>query len=155
MSTYFEYEIRLSGLDVDSRGICKASALLNHLQNAATLAAEDGGFSRETLIQRYGAFWMLARSWYRLSRPLKWEDRLTVRTWQILAFILAICSYNTTPLSTLTLARIALQKTSGICHLFYGITKRTGGQQLVAIATIISLQILFLMLIILVKRTQK
>ena len=24
---------------------------------------------------------MLARSWYRLSRPLKWEDRLTVRTW--------------------------------------------------------------------------
>ena len=81
MSTYFEYEIRLSGLDVDGRGICKASALLNHLQNAATLAAEDGGFSRETLIQRYGAFWMLARSWYRLSRPLKWEDRLTVRTW--------------------------------------------------------------------------
>ena len=81
MSTYFEDESRLSGLDVDGRGICKASALLNHLQNAATLAAEDGGFSRETLIQRYGAFWMLARSWYRLSRPLKWEDRLTVRTW--------------------------------------------------------------------------
>ncbi|WP_201757247.1 acyl-ACP thioesterase domain-containing protein [Colidextribacter sp. OB.20] len=81
MSMLFEYEIRLNGLDVDGRNQCKASALLNHLQNAATLAAEDGGFSRETLIQQYGAFWMLARSWYCLSRPLRYEDRLTIRTW--------------------------------------------------------------------------
>ena len=61
MSTFFEYEIRLNGLDVDNRGQCKASALLNHLQNAAALAAEDGGFSRDVLVERYGAFWMLAR----------------------------------------------------------------------------------------------
>ena len=81
MITFFEYDIRLNGLDVDGRGQCKASALLNHLQNAATLAAEDGGFSREMLVERYGAFWMLARSWYRLSRPLNYEDRLTIRTW--------------------------------------------------------------------------
>ena len=81
MSTFFEYETRLSGLDMDGRGHCKASALLNHLQNAATLAAEDGGFSREVLIERYGAFWMLARSWYRLARPLEFEDKLTIRTW--------------------------------------------------------------------------
>ena len=40
MSTFFEYDIRLNGLDVDGRGQCKASALLNHLQNAATLAAD-------------------------------------------------------------------------------------------------------------------
>ena len=57
MSTFFEYEIRLNGLDVDNRGQCKASALLNHLQNAAALAAEDGGFSRDVLVERYGAFW--------------------------------------------------------------------------------------------------
>lgn len=81
MSTFFEYDVRLSGLDVDGHGYCKASALLNHLQNAATLAAEKGGFSRETLIERYGAFWMLARSWWRLARPLKWEDQITIRTW--------------------------------------------------------------------------
>ena len=81
MSTFFEYDIRLSGLDVDGRGHCKASALLNHLQNAATLAAEDGGFTREILIERYGAFWMLARSWFRLARPLRYEDKLTIRTW--------------------------------------------------------------------------
>ena len=81
MSTFFEYEIRLNGLDVDNRGQCKASALLNHLQNAAALAAEDGGFSRDVLVERYGAFWMLARSWYRLARPLVYEDKLTIRTW--------------------------------------------------------------------------
>ena len=81
MSMFFEYDIRLNGLDVDDRNQCKASALLNHLQNAATLAAEEGGFSRDVLVERYGAFWMLARSWYRLARPLRYEDRLTVRTW--------------------------------------------------------------------------
>lgn len=81
MSTFFEYDVRLNGLDVDGRGQCKASALLNHLQNAATLASEEGGLSHETLVERYGVFWMLARSWYGLSRPLRYEDRLTVRTW--------------------------------------------------------------------------
>ncbi len=81
MSNFYEYDFRLNGLDVDGRNQCKASALLNRLQNAATLAAEDGGFSRETLVERYGAFWMLARSWYRLSRPLRYEDKLTIRTW--------------------------------------------------------------------------
>lgn len=78
---YYEHTVRLSGMDVDGRGVCKASALLNHLQNAATLAAEDGGFSREMLIERYGAFWMLARSWFALERPLKWEEPVTIRTW--------------------------------------------------------------------------
>ena len=81
MSVSFDYTIRLSGMDADGRGICKASALLNHLQVAAALAAEDGGFSREMLVERYGAFWMLARSWFHLNRPLRWEDEITIRTW--------------------------------------------------------------------------
>ena len=81
MSVFFEYDFRLNGLDVDGRGQCKASALLNHLQNSATLASEEAGLSHETLLERYGVFWMLARSWYRLSQPLRYEDRLTVRTW--------------------------------------------------------------------------
>ena len=81
MSTFYECDVRLSGLDVDGRGHCKASALLNHLQNTATLAAEDMGFSREVLLERYGAFWMLARIWYRLEEPVLWDDRLTVQTW--------------------------------------------------------------------------
>ena len=81
MSLFYEHHFRLNGLDIDGHGMCKASALLNHLQDAATLAAEAGGFHREMLMERYGAFWMLARSWYRLDRPLRFEDQLTVRTW--------------------------------------------------------------------------
>ena len=81
MSLFYEHAVQLTGLDVDGRGICKASALLNHLQIAATLAAEEGGFGRDVLIQRYGAFWMLARSWFRLDRPLRYEEPITIRTW--------------------------------------------------------------------------
>lgn len=81
MSLFYEHNVQLTGLDVDGRGICKASALLNYLQISATLAAEEGGFGREALIQRYGAFWMLARSWFRLTRPLRYEEPITVRTW--------------------------------------------------------------------------
>ncbi|MCI9555692.1 acyl-ACP thioesterase domain-containing protein [Oscillospiraceae bacterium 50-16] len=81
MSLFYEHTVRLTGLDVDGRGICKASALLNYLQIAATLAAEEGGFGRDVLIQRYGAFWMLARSWFRLGRPLGYEEPVTIRTW--------------------------------------------------------------------------
>ena len=81
MSQFYEHTIRLAGMDADGQGICKPSALLDHLQIAAGFAAEEGGFGRETLVEKYGAFWMLARSWFRLERPLRWEDRLTIRTW--------------------------------------------------------------------------
>ena len=69
MSQFYEHTIRLTGMDADGRGICKPSALLDHLQIAAGFAAEEGGFGRETLVEKYGAFWMLARSWFRLNAP--------------------------------------------------------------------------------------
>jgi acyl-ACP thioesterase len=31
--------------------------------------------------ERYHAFWVLTRSWFRLDRPLLWGEDLTVRTW--------------------------------------------------------------------------
>ena len=69
MSQFYEHTIRLAGMDADGRGICKPSALLDHLQIAAGFAAEEGGFGRETLVEKYGAFWMLARSWFRPKPP--------------------------------------------------------------------------------------
>ena len=56
MSQFYEQTIRLTGMDADGRGICKPSALLDHLQIAAGFAAEEGGFGRETLVEKYGAF---------------------------------------------------------------------------------------------------
>lgn len=81
MSLYYEHKVQLTGMDTDGRGICKASALLNHLQVAAGFAAETGGFGRDVLVEKYGAIWMLARSWFHLDRPLYWEDDITIRTW--------------------------------------------------------------------------
>lgn len=81
MSLFYEHKVKLTGMDADGRGICKASALLNHLQVAAGYAAQAGGFGREVLVESYGAIWMLARSWYRLDRPLRWEDDILIRTW--------------------------------------------------------------------------
>lgn len=77
----YRYVTAIDSRDVDGRGQCRASALLGHMQEAATQAAEHGGFGREVLMQRHNGFWMLTRMWYRLERPLKWGEELTVHTW--------------------------------------------------------------------------
>ena len=81
MSLWYEMTLPIDSRDVDGKGVCKASALLGHLQEAATQAAEHGGFSREVITREHGAFWMLTRVWYQLRRPLRWEEPLTIRTW--------------------------------------------------------------------------
>ena len=77
MSQFYEMTLPIDSRDVDGKGYCKAGPLLGHLQEAATQAAEHGGFTREVIMERYGAFWMLTRVWYRLERPLHWG----IRTW--------------------------------------------------------------------------
>lgn len=81
MSVWYEYKTKVDTRDVDGKSRCRPSALLGHLQEAATLAAEGRGFGRDVLMEEYGAFWMLARMWYRLERPLRWGEELTIHTW--------------------------------------------------------------------------
>lgn len=81
MSVWYEYETKIDTRDVDGRSRCRPSALLGYLQEAATLAAESRGFGRDVLMEHYGAFWMLARLWFRLDRPLRWGEELTIHTW--------------------------------------------------------------------------
>ena len=81
MAPYYEHKITIDSRDVDGKGRCRPSALLGHLQEAGTLAAERGGFGREVLLSQHRAFWMLARMWYRLERPLRWSEQVTIRTW--------------------------------------------------------------------------
>lgn len=81
MSVWYEHHTLIDTRDVDGQSHCRPSALLGHLQEAATLAAECRGFGREVLMEHYGAFWMLARLWYRLERPVRWGEELSIHTW--------------------------------------------------------------------------
>lgn len=81
MEYSYKYTRMIDSRDVDGHGFCKASALLGHLQEAATQAAEQSGFGRESLLAEYNAFWMLTRVWYQLERPLSWGEPLMVHTW--------------------------------------------------------------------------
>ena len=46
MSLWYEMTLPIDSRDVDGKGVCKASALLGHLQEAATQAAEHCGGRR-------------------------------------------------------------------------------------------------------------
>ena len=81
MGLDYTHQSRVDSRDVDGLGRCKASALLGHLQEAATRAAEAGGFGRGAFLTGHGAFWMLTRMWYRLERPLHWDEVISIRTW--------------------------------------------------------------------------
>ena len=81
MSVFYERSFRVDSRDVDPFNQCRPSALLGYLQEAATEAACALHVSREEMIDKYHVFWMLARMWYRLDRPLFWDDTVTIRTW--------------------------------------------------------------------------
>ena len=81
MAQSYRHTALIDSRDVDGHGCCRASALMGHMQEAATQAAEHGGFGRDILMERHHGFWMLTRMWYRLERPLKWGESLTIHTW--------------------------------------------------------------------------
>lgn len=81
MAQSYKHTVLIDSRDTDGVGRCKASALLGHLQEAATQAAEHGGFGREVLLEQHNGFWMMTRVWVRLDRPLHWGEELTVHTW--------------------------------------------------------------------------
>lgn len=81
MAQSYKFKTRIDSRDVDGRGQCRASALLGYMQEAATQAAENGGFGREIIMGKYNGFWMLTRMWYRICRPLRWNEELVVHTW--------------------------------------------------------------------------
>ena len=81
MALSYRHTAMIDSRDVDGLGCCRASALMGHMQEAATMAAESGGFGRDVLMEHHRGFWMLTRMWYRLERPLHWGEKLTVHTW--------------------------------------------------------------------------
>ena len=78
---FYEQSYLVDSRDVDQWNACRPSGLLGILQEAAVAAACELHVSREEMVEKYGLFWMMARLWYRLDRPLRWGERVTVRTW--------------------------------------------------------------------------
>ena len=78
---YYEESYRVCARDADPFDQCRPSSVLNFLQEAATGAAAQLHASRDEIVAKYNCFWMLARIWYRLDKPLRWNDTLMVRTW--------------------------------------------------------------------------
>ena len=79
--TVYEREYRVDSRETDPWYNCRPSGVLGFLQEAATAAACALHASRDEMLDQYHAFWMLARVWYRLDEPLKWGERLRIRTW--------------------------------------------------------------------------
>lgn len=77
----YENTYRVGARDTDPFNQCRPSSLMDFLQEAATEAAVELHVSREEMLRNYNVFWMLARIWYRLDKPLFWNDAITVRTW--------------------------------------------------------------------------
>ncbi len=81
MDVFYQGVYPVDSRDLDLFGHCRPSALLGILQEAATQAAVDIHLSREEIVARYNAFWMLARIRYTLKRPLGWNEPLRIKTW--------------------------------------------------------------------------
>lgn len=81
MCTCHEQDFIIDSRTVDLTGCARPSAILGFLQEAATAAALKLHASTPEMWKKYHCIWMVARTWYRLDRPLRWNERFTVRTW--------------------------------------------------------------------------
>lgn len=81
MDVCYEKAVRVGAAESGICYQCRPAGLLSLLQEAATEASCDIHVSGPEMVARYNAIWMVARTWYRLDRPLMWGDRLTIRTW--------------------------------------------------------------------------
>lgn len=78
---FLERTYLVDSRDADHQGQCRPSAVLGFLQEAATVASMEIGVDRAVMLERYNCFWMMARLWLKLDRPLRWSEEVTVRTW--------------------------------------------------------------------------
>lgn len=79
--TIYENTYPVDSRELDPWGNCRPSGVLGLLQEAATGAAAALHASHGEMLEKYQVFWMLARVWYTLSRPLGWRDQIAIQTW--------------------------------------------------------------------------
>ena len=67
--------------ETDCGGLCRISALMGFMQDAAGRHCDMLGFSRDLLIANYGGFWMIVRLRIVLNKPIPVGSRLELQTW--------------------------------------------------------------------------
>lgn len=78
---FCDLEHPVDSREVDLFGQMRMSALLGVLQEAAAAAMTELEMDAPRLMAKYHAIWIVNRYHVKLTRPLYWGDRLTVRTW--------------------------------------------------------------------------
>lgn len=78
---FSETSFTVPSRDLDCMSLCKPSAILGYLQDAAAAAASELDASNDRMIEKYRHIWMLAKLHVVLDVPLRWRDVLTVKTW--------------------------------------------------------------------------
>lgn len=78
---YFEKTYEIDSRDLDCFSLCRASALLGYLQDAAGGAALAFGAANHQMVEKHRHCWMVTRTRFVLDRPLPMGGALTVKTW--------------------------------------------------------------------------
>lgn len=76
-----EQSYQVASRETDLFNQCRPSALLGFLQDLATDHAAVLNVSRELLMEKYGAFWMMVRLWFKLDRPISGGETIHIKTW--------------------------------------------------------------------------
>ena len=75
-----ELDYRLRYLDFDRYGRIQPTAVLDLLQDVATVHAEEIGIGRDAMVAR-GVFWAVVRLKYEIVRDPEYFSVVRVRTW--------------------------------------------------------------------------
>ncbi len=81
MSEIYTRVIEVQTTDTDLYDNLRPGALLQYFQDLATSHAVILNIGRDYLVEKYHACWILARVWYRLSRPIHAGEIIRIDTW--------------------------------------------------------------------------
>ena len=75
-----EERITIRSYECGAGGRIKIASLMQHLQEAAALHAEQLGFGREKM-DRLDGYWVLSNVRLEIAEQPKWNQQVTIRTW--------------------------------------------------------------------------
>lgn len=79
-SSAYQAEFTVRAADVDRFQHLRMSSLFQILQEISIAHTEELGYPKETTLDR-GYLWVISRVRVRLSRPIRYDERLTIESW--------------------------------------------------------------------------